>query len=268
MSVYRGRVQRVLRWPVKSLRGEELEGARLDERGLAGDRAYSLVDGREHHGGKVLTVRQRAEMLHWSSALPAADILPSGTDVPDGPERGAGGTAGGPVLTAPDGTVWHWDDPGLTAALRESLGVPLSLRAADGQQDRGPTVLVTCEASRAALEEELGAPLDVLRFRPNLHLDLDAPAFAEEDWGPGTVITAGETELTVTGPHTGPCIRCAVPSWDPHGLERWPELQKWLIAEHANKFGVIMRVTRPGTVRRGDPATASPAPPEAPAGGS
>ncbi|MEU9836343.1 MOSC N-terminal beta barrel domain-containing protein [Streptosporangium sp. NPDC048047] len=262
MGVYRGRVQRVLRWPVKSLRGEELGEAFLDGRGLAGDRAYSLVDEREHHGGKVLTVRQRAEMLHWRGALLTTAGAATGPDGP-GDLGGPGGTAGGPLLTAPDGTVWHWDDPGLTAALRESLGVPLSLRAADGQQDRGPTVLVTCEASRAALEEELGMPLDVLRFRPNLHLDLDAPAFAEEDWGPGTLITAGDAELTVTGPHTGPCIRCAVPSWDPHGRERRPELQKWLIAEHANKFGVIMRVTRPGTVRRDDPVTASPAPPEA-----
>ncbi|GAA2873754.1 MOSC domain-containing protein [Streptosporangium fragile] len=219
---------------MKSLRGEELREGRFDERGLAGDRAYSLVDERENHAGRVLTVRQRPEMLHWSSAY------------------GDGGT---PTLTAPDGTAWEWDDPALADALAGSLGTPLSLRAADGQQDRGPTVLVTVAASLAALGEELGAPVDLLRFRPNLHLDLDAPAFDEEDWEPGTTITVGEAELAVTGDRTGPCIRCAVPSWDPRGQERWPELQKWLIGEHENKFGVIMRVTRPGTVRHGDRAT-------------
>ncbi|GAA3102956.1 molybdenum cofactor sulfurase [Streptosporangium carneum] len=222
---------RVLRWPVKSLRGEEIEQARLDDRGMAGDRAYSLVDDRENHAGRVLTVRQRAEMLHWSSAYGDGDV---------------------PALTDPDGKVWGWDDPGLAEALARSLGTPLSLRAADGQQDRGPTVLVTFEASLAALGQELKAPVDLRRFRPNLHLDLDAPAFAEEDWGPGTVITVGEVELAVTGENAGPCIRCAVPSWDPEGGERWPELQKWLIREHENKFGVIVRATRPGVVRQGD----------------
>lgn len=234
----------MLRWPVKSLRGEEVEQARLDGRGMAGDRAYALIDERENHGGKRLTVRQRAEMLHWRSGY-----------------DGGYDDASTPTLTAPDGTAWKWDDPGLAAALAESLGVPLRLHAADGQQDRGPTVLVTTEASRAALEEELGGPVDLRRFRPNLHLDLDAPAFAEEGWAAGTVLSAGEVELAVTGEEAGPCIRCAVPSWDPDGRERWPALQKWLIQEHENKFGVIMRVTRPGTVRRDDPVAAAGAAP-------
>ncbi|MBG0816605.1 MOSC domain-containing protein [Planomonospora sp. ID82291] len=242
MTTYRGSVQRVLRWPVKSLRGEEVGQARFDARGMAGDRAYALVDGREHHVGRLLTVRQRAEMLHWRSGYPGDD----------------GAADGVPTLTAPDGSEWKWDDPGLAGALAESLGTPLRLRAADGQQDRGPTVLVTTEASRAALEEELGAPVDLRRFRPNLHLALDAPAFAEEGWTAGTVVTVGDVELAVEGPEAGPCIRCAVPSWDPDGRERWPGLQKRLIERHANAFGVIMRVSRPGTVRRGDPAAAVP----------
>ncbi|GAA3162711.1 MOSC domain-containing protein [Planomonospora alba] len=243
MTTYQGSVGRILRWPVKSLRGEEIEQARFDGRGMAGDRAYALVDERDGREGRRLTVRQRAEMLHWSSGYPAEGAEPALTE---------------PVLTGPDGTVWRWGDPGLAGALAESLGTPLRLRAADGQQDRGPTVLVTTEASRAALEEEMGAPVDLLRFRPNLHLDLDAPAFAEEDWTDGTVLTVGEVELAVTGEVTGPCIRCAVPSWDPEGRERWPQLQKWLIERHANKFGVIMRVTRHGTARRGDAVAARP----------
>ncbi|MBB2913618.1 hypothetical protein FHS43_004927 [Streptosporangium becharense] len=237
MKSYFGKVGRILRWPVKSLRGEELPEGRFDERGLAGDRAYALVDERDNHAGRVLTVRQRPELLHWSSAY---------------------GTGAVPTLTAPDGTAWAWDDPALPETLAHSLGTPLSLRAADGQQDRGPTVLVTVAASLEALGEELGAPVDLLRFRPNLHLDLVAPVFAEESWAPGTAITVGEVRLEVTGDNAGPCIRCAVPSWDPRGRERWPELQKWLISAHGNKFGVIMRVTRPGTVRHGDPVTVLP----------
>lgn len=163
MKSYFGKVGRILRWPVKSLRGEELPEGRFDERGLAGDRAYALVDERDNHAGRVLTVRQRPELLHWSSAY---------------------GTGAVPTLTAPDGTAWAWDDPALPETLAHSLGTPLSLRAADGQQDRGPTVLVTVAASLEALGEELGAPVDLLRFRPNLHLDLVAPVFAEESWAP------------------------------------------------------------------------------------
>jgi uncharacterized protein len=239
--MYRGIVDSLYRWPVKSLRGERVPTARLDHRGLAGDRAYALFDERPNHSGNRLTVRQLPGMLAWEASYPATC---DGSPEPPGP----------PVLYSAGGAAWAWDDPELPAALAESYGIPLSMRAADGQQDRGPTVLVTFEASRRALETELGAEVELLRFRPNVHLDLDAPTFAEESFGEGTTITVGEVVLEVTGDRSGPCIRCVVPSWDLHGRERWPQLQKHLITEHDNKFGVIMRVTSPGTVRVGDAA--------------
>ncbi|GAA0539516.1 molybdenum cofactor biosysynthesis protein [Saccharopolyspora subtropica] len=231
-----GSVTELTRWPVKSLRGELVGAARFDERGMAGDRAYALLDERATRAGNVLTVRQNPTMLSWSAAY-------GETADPTEP----------PTLHAPDGTEWSWKDPGLADALAGALGIPLSLHAADGQQDRGPTVLVTFEASRAALDQELGADVDLRRFRTNLHVTTDLPAFAEEEWGAGTTLTAGEVELAVTGDDAGPCIRCAVPSWDATGRERWRDLQTHLIGRHDNKFGVIMRVTKPGTVRVGDP---------------
>jgi uncharacterized protein YcbX len=48
-------------------------------------------------------------------------------------------------------------------------------------------VLVTSEASHKSLEAALGRPVDLRRFRTNLHLELDAPAFAEERWQGGRV---------------------------------------------------------------------------------
>ncbi|MCI2424349.1 MOSC N-terminal beta barrel domain-containing protein [Saccharopolyspora sp. K220] len=230
-----GSVSELHRWPVKSLRGEPISAARFDARGMAGDRAYALLDERPTRSGNVLTVRQNPEMLSWAASY---------GDIADPAEP--------PTLHAPDGTKWSWQDPELADVLADSLDVPLRLHAADGQQDRGPTVLVTFEASRVGLGEELGADVDIRRFRTNLHVTADEPAFVEEDWEPGTVLTAGEVELTVTGEHSGPCIRCAVPSWDATGRQRWRDLQTHLIRRHDNKFGVIMRVTRPGTVRRGE----------------
>ncbi|KAA9155922.1 MOSC domain-containing protein [Amycolatopsis acidicola] len=236
--MFEGSVQELTRWPVKSLRGEEVAAARFDERGMVGDRAHALVDLREKRAGRVLTVRQNQELLAWHAHYD--------------------GAAESPTLRAPDGKEWSWTDPGLTATLTESLGIPLELRSAPSQSDRGPTVLVTIDASLKALEEELAAPVELARFRPNIHLSLDAPAFAEQDWGFGTTLTIGDVILEVVGDRAGPCIRCAVPSWDPAGKERWPKLQRWLIEQHDNKFGVIMRATRPGEVRVGDHAWLQP----------
>lgn len=234
--MYEGSVAGLYRWPVKSLRGEQVGAALLDERGLAGDRGHILTDLRPTRSGRVLTVRQIPELLHWRSGYGSDVIEP----------------AGSPTLHAPGGADWSWDDPGLAGELSQTLGIPLDLRTAPGHQDRGPTLLVTFEASRVALERELSAQVELARFRPNVHLDVDAPAFVEENWGEGTTIAIGDVRLAVVGENSGPCIRCAVPSWDPVGRGRWPELQRWLIERHENKFGLIMRVSRVGVVHAGE----------------
>jgi MOSC domain-containing protein len=240
--MFEGSVAGLYRWPVKSLRGERIDTALLDDRGLAGDRAHALVDLRPNRAGQLLTVRQIPRLLGWGSGY--------GTDVID--------PVAPPRLRAPDGREWSWTDPGLAGVLTEFLDIPVETRRADGMQDRGPTVLVTVETSRAVLEEELSGTVELARFRTNVHLTLDAPPFAEEDWGPGTTITVGDVVLEAVGERAGPCIRCAVPSWEPTGRERWRKLQSWLIEQHDNKFGVIMRVTRAGLVRTGEPAYARP----------
>ncbi|MFR9731530.1 MOSC domain-containing protein [Saccharopolyspora sp. MS10] len=231
----RGSVARLHRWPVKSLRGEAVTAARFDERGMAGDRAHVLVDLRPNRAGKVLTVRQNPALLHWSGAY--GEVVDPG---------------GPPVLRDPEGKAWRWEDPALPEALTSSLGIPLSLRSEVGNQDRGPTVLVTLRSTAEALSAELGDEVDLLRFRPNLHLDLDAAPFAELEWEPGTTVEAGEVRLEIVGPDSGPCVRCVVPSWDAGGRARWKELQTRLIQGHGNRFGTIVRATRGGTVRRGD----------------
>ncbi|MDF2741820.1 MAG: hypothetical protein K0S88_3190, partial [Actinomycetia bacterium] len=58
------------RWPVKSMGGEALAAARLDWRGVGGDRAHALLDRREGREGRWLTVRQAPRLLAWSAAYP------------------------------------------------------------------------------------------------------------------------------------------------------------------------------------------------------
>jgi uncharacterized protein len=252
------------RWPVKSLGGEVLAAARLDWRGLGGDRAYALLDRRQGREGRWLTIRQAPRMLAWSAAYPEApdDRL----DPADPPP---------PTLRGPDGRVWGWDDPGLGQALADDLGMEVRRhRDLGGQQDLKASVLVTTEASRLALEQALGRPVGLRRFRPNLHLELDAPAFAEEGWEGGR-LQVGEVTLELLNP----CVRCVIPTRDPDDLSRWPELLRWLHRRNGALFGVNARVVTAGRVRAGDRVTvvepATPAPPRpssdwdvAPRGGS
>ncbi len=231
-----GTVLSLHRWPVKSLGGEEVDALRIDRRGAGGDRAQALLGifgGRRQR----LTVRQVPGMLGWRASYPNA---PGAELDPDAPPL--------PVLTAPDGRGFAWDDPALPGALRDDLGRPVDLcRDLALMPDLQDSLLVTVEASREALEGELDHEIDLRRFRPNLHLRLDAPAFAEEGWA-GRRLRVGEAELELLHP----CERCAIPTRDPDTHVKWPELLRHLAREHATLFGINARALAPATIRVGD----------------
>ncbi|MDP9384030.1 MAG: MOSC domain-containing protein [Actinomycetota bacterium] len=230
-----GTVRELWRYPVKSMAGERLEALRVDWRGAGGDRTHALHF--EHKGAlRRLTVREAPAMLHWRAAYGPADVEPAEPPLA--------------TLTAPGGEAYGWADPALPEALARDLGRAVTLRRdLDGQQDLGRSLLLTTEASRRALEAELGAPVDLRRFRPNLHLDLDAPAWAEErGWEGGTVELEGGVVLRLLHP----CERCVIPTRDPDTAEKWPALLRHLVREHATGFGINARVEVPGTIRAGE----------------
>lgn len=224
------------RWPVKSLSGETLGELDLGRDGVHGDRAHAVVAAGD--GAAPLSARQVPRLLAWSAAY-------------------AEGLAEGPRVTAPDGRRFAWHDRELAPALSQDLGRPVSTNAHPGaNHDRPGTVLVTTEATRGALEAQLGSPVDVRRFRTNLHLELDAPAYGEEGLA-GSLLRLGSGVLVRL---RSPCVRCTVPTRDPDRPERrQPEVLRWLQLNRAGVFGVIGAVEARGRVARGDPVTIDPA---------
>src|SRR4051812_2525547 len=162
--------------------GERVSTLAVDGFGAAGDRTHALFD---EFKGKPRRVNAELlpRLLAWAAAYPDTE-QPVDRDAP--PQ---------PVITAPDGAVLSWDDTRLAQALVDDLGRPLTLtREPRGQQDRPTTVHLTVEASLCALAEELGAPVDVRRFRSNIHLDLDAEPWSELDWI-GRRLRIGDADL-------------------------------------------------------------------------
>jgi uncharacterized protein YcbX len=215
--------------------GEPVRALRIDARGAAGDRTHALFDA--HRGApRQLTARQAPRLLAWQASYEGADADPA-----DPPLA---------TLTAPDGSRYRWDDPRLTAALIADLGREVELRRdVRGQQDLGDTLLITTAASLDALQAELGEPLDLRRFRTNVHVVLDdAPAFAEERWE-GRTVTIGEATLDLLHP----CVRCVIPTRDPDTQQKWGGLLRHLAREHRTLFGINARPrAAPATIRVGD----------------
>ena len=238
-----GTVQQLWRWPVKSMAGEPLRATRMDGRGVGGDRTHAVEA--EHKGAwQPLTAREAPRLLAWRAAYPFAQ---NAGLKPDDPPLA--------TVTAPNGRAYGWGDPRLRRALEAELERPVRLRRdTAGIQDLERSVLVTVDASLRALEGELGTEIDLRRFRPNLHLELDAPAWAEEGWEGGTLRLASGVVLRLLHP----CERCAIPTRDPDTQEKWADLLRHLDAHHQRRFGLNARVLRSGRVAAGDRADIEP----------
>ena len=198
------------RYPVKSMGGEPVRTLRVDARGAGGDRTYAVW-----RDGRQLTARETPRLLAWSATYDGADVDPADPPV---------------ARITPDHPL-----PG---ELRRDVR---------GQQDLADSLLITTEASYRALEQEL-EPLDLRRFRTNLHLDLDAPAWADLDWEGGRVEFAGGVVLDLL--HR--CERCVIPTRDPQTQAKWPGLLKHLHRAHATSFGINARVVAGGRIDAGE----------------
>ena len=216
-----GRVASLHRWPFKSMGGEPVRELAVDGHGAAGDRAWAAYD--EFKGApRRLTAREAPRLLLWHA------------------------TADG--VTGPGGERFAFDDPALATALSEDLGRGVTVRHDPAlQQDLPDSLLVTFGASHREVEAALG-PLDPLRWRTNVHVEADAPPFAEAGWE-GRTLTVGDATLALLHP----CERCVIPTRDPRTAEKMPQLLKHLTAVHAMIFGINARAAGAATIRLGDP---------------
>jgi uncharacterized protein YcbX len=229
-----GRIVGVLRYPVKSMAAERLDGADVGWHGLAGDRRWAFVrPGLERSNFPWLTIRERPEMHHYRPAFADAER----------PETSA------TVVRTPTGAELDVADPALAAALGDGVRV---IKQNRGVFDVAPLSLITVQTI-AALGAMVGRELEELRFRPNLLVAAagDAP-FAEERW-------VGAT-LRIGGAGGAGCVmrvdqrdqRCVVINVDPRTTERDPAVLRTVAREREACLGVYGSVVAPGRVAVGD----------------
>ncbi|MDQ1384035.1 MAG: uncharacterized protein QOG65_1414 [Actinomycetota bacterium] len=113
-------IEALFRYPVKSMLGEEVDATRVGEQGVAGDRAYALVD---EETGKIASAKNPRR---WSAlfACRAEYLAEPQTGTQPAPAR----------ITLADGETVDTDDPRVHEVLSRALGRPLRLenRAPDG----------------------------------------------------------------------------------------------------------------------------------------
>jgi uncharacterized protein YcbX len=215
---------------VKSVLGEELDEAVLDGRGLVGDRNWAVytADGAIGSGKTSQRFRRVDGLLGLRASLPG-----------DTPE-----------LHLPDGRSVVVDDPSADHLLGEVLGRPVTLRPETRvpHHDGSAVHLVTTAALRA-LAADLGGPVDRVRFRANLLLDVGGIGYVEDSWTGRDLAIGDEVVLGVEGGMP----RCVMVDAAHGDLPADGRILTTLGRTHDVDFGVAAVVVRGGRICRGDP---------------
>lgn len=264
-------IQALLRYPVKSMGGEVIDAARVDEGvGVQGDRAYAVLDAAT---GRVASAKhpRRWGALLECQARTVGELAPGqrrgavSVALPDGTVVGGGEVDAAlsrvlaravRLVDTPPPQVCH-DEAG--AREGEDRGSPLAVGSAAGTFfDFAPIHLVTTSSLARLAALRPGSRFDVARFRPNLVVDTRVTGgFVENAWV-GEVLAIGEeVQLCVTFP----CPRCVMTTLAQGALPADPEVLR-AAAENLQMFalkarrlatvGVYATVVRGGTIRVGD----------------
>ena len=223
-------VQEIWRYPVKSLGGEQLTTARVDELGIEGDRAWGIYDPETE---MVLTGRREPALLFLSARI----------------------EDGRPLITCDDGSALVSDDD-----LSNWMGRPVQLRSAtngpgtfenpmdiDNESDwvkwqsSGNTFHDGGSKISFVSRDSLGE-WDARRFRINLILD----GSGEDDLS--GEVGVGSATLTVRKP----IDRCVMVTRAQPGMARDLTVIKRVIKERDNKLGVGAVIAAAGRITVGD----------------
>ncbi len=109
------------RYPVKSMRGEELNATDVTERGLLGDRAYAIIDSSD---GKVASAKNPRK---WGTLFSFRATFV-------GPPRN-GEKLPAVRITLPDGTIITSEQNGLNQILSNVLGREVTLERREAGQE-------------------------------------------------------------------------------------------------------------------------------------
>ncbi len=252
-----GRVESLWRYPVKSMRGEELREAFIGFAGVYGDRLYAFGNSAASKGFPYLTGRERGEMLLCQPRFRHPEYAKSPPNLAEAENRGPGLTPVYPStadmivdVQTPTGDVLAVDDPALVALLRDGDGGgTISLMRSDrAMTDCRPVSIFSMQTVRR-IGEEVGAELDKRRFRANIYADLGtAPGFAEEAYVGSTLRVGAKAVIAVVGLDP----RCKMITLDPDTAQASPEILRTVARGHGGMAGIYGAVVVEGTVRPGD----------------
>ena len=252
-----GKVDSLWRYPVKSMRGEELEELFAGFPGIYGDRVFAFRSSANHNGFPYLTGRDQRRLLQYRPRFRFPDKAARPVNLIEAESKNANPLSADLAdlvvdVETPDRKTLAIEDPALIELLRADIDQKHSVTLMQSQRamtDCRPVSIFSLQSAQQ-LAEETGAPVDKRRFRANVYVDLAASkGFAENELvgrsvriGPKAVITILERDS-----------RCMMITLDPDTGEQAPALLKKVAQAHDGMAGVYGAVLVEGMLHKGDP---------------
>ena len=174
-----GKVDSLWRYPVKSMRGEELEEAFAGYPGVYGDRVFAFKSSASPTGFPYFTAREQRRLLQYRPRFRYPDKAARPVNLTEADKMGAGPLSADISelmvdIETPDGKTLAIDDPALIGILRSEIDEKHQLtlmRSHRAMTDCRPVSIFSLQSARQ-LSEETETPIDKRRFRANVYLDL------------------------------------------------------------------------------------------------
>src|SRR5437870_10063418 len=255
MSVI-GKVDSLWRYPVKSMRGEELDETFAGFSGIYGDRLFAFKSSASPKGFPYLTAREQRRLLQYRPHFRYPDKAARPINLTEAESMGANPVSADPSelivdVETPDGKTLGIDNPALMDMLRADIDQKHQLtlmRSERALTDCRPVSIFSLQSARQ-LAEETGTSLDKRRFRANVYVDLtSAQGFGENEFvgrslriGPKVVVTILERDP-----------RCVMITLHPDTGEKTPAILKKVAQAHEGMAGVYGAVMVEGMLHKGD----------------
>lgn len=251
-----GKVESLWRYPVKSMRGEEMDEAFAGFSGVYGDRCFAFRSSASPVGFPWFTARDQRRLLQYRPRFRYPDKASRPINLTEAEKIGANPLPAEPSelmvdIETPDGQTLPIDDPALMEMLRGDIDQKHQLtlmRSQRAMTDCRPFSMFSLQSARQ-LAEETGTPVDKRRFRANVYVDLtSAEGFGENEFV-GRSLRIGEKVVVTILERDA---RCMMITLDPDTGEKAPAILKKVAQAHEGMAGVYGAVMVEGMLHKGD----------------
>ena len=254
-----GKVDSLWRYPVKSMRGEQLDEIFAGYGGVYGDRLFAFKSSANQRGFPFFTGRDKRQMIRYRARFRYPEKAARPINLREAEKLSpninpiSASTAELMIdVETPDGKMFAIDDPALVDNLRTGVDEKHELtllRSDKAITDCRPLSIFAVQTARK-LGEETGVAVDKRRFRANIYIDLIASDGFTED---GLVSRSLRIGSKVVVSILQRDARCMMITLDPDTGEKEPAILKKVAQAHDGMAGVYGAVLVEGMVRKGDP---------------